>query len=97
MNLSAIEEEVLWACADDYEAPHTICSGISREMERPVSESEVRAVLLTLSQKGLMQPYVYDDRLKEWRAIPVHVAAKEPGAWYASTGMGREILDNEAR
>lgn len=45
MTLSAIEEEVLWSCGDDYEAPHTITAQVAREMERPITESEVRAVL----------------------------------------------------
>jgi hypothetical protein len=96
MRLSAIEEEVLWACGDDFEAPHTICSGVAREMERPVSESEVRAILLSLSENGFVQPYVFDDTSKKWRAIPNEVAAQEQAAWYAVTGRGREFFDDEA-
>ena len=94
MSLSAIEEEVLWACGDDYEAPHTIAAHVAREMERPVSESEVRAAFLSLAESGHVQPFLFDERLKEWKPVPPEVAKRDPSVWFMATAKGTAAVED---
>ena len=96
MTLSAIEEEVLWSCGDDYEAPHTITAQVARGMERPVTESEVRAVLLSLAENNYVQSYLFDDRLKEWSPVPPEIAKRETSAWFMVTAKGAQLFEDEA-
>ena len=95
MSLSAIEEEALWACGDDYEAPHTIVAQVARELERPVTESEVRAALLSLADNGYVQAFLFDDRLKQWNAVPAELAKRHPEAWFMITARGSSLFDDE--
>lgn len=95
MSLSAVDEEVLWACGDDYEAPHTIVAHVARELEREVTESEVRASLLALADEGYVQAYLFDDRLKQWDAVPAELAKRHPEAWFRITAKGSGLFDDE--
>jgi hypothetical protein len=85
---SSFELEVLGWVADDYEAPHTIAADIARELKRPVSEAQVRAALLALAQKGMVQAYVYEPSSQRYRPIShgEAEAAKEPWFMTAATG-----------
>jgi hypothetical protein len=96
MNLSEIEQEVLWACGDDYEAPHTICSAVARAVDRAVSESEIRATFLSLAEKGLVQAYVFDGRLKKWNRIAASAAAQQRSSWFKVTSRGAQVVDEDA-
>jgi hypothetical protein len=55
MSLSAIEEEVLWSRFDDYESPRTIFAGVGERVEQPVTEESVRAILLSLADRGYVR------------------------------------------
>ena len=93
MNLSAIEDETLGRCADDYEAPHTIAGDITRDLGRPVSELEVRAAFFSLAEKGLVQAYRFDTSSNHWVAISPIDASREEAAWYFISAEGRRVQD----
>lgn len=96
MSLSAIEEEILWSCSDDYEAPHTISGGIGERAEAPVSEASIRAALLSLADRGFVQAYRYDKRSGTWLELAPVAAAKEADVWFRTTARGAQELDDEA-
>ena len=93
MNLSAIEDEALGRCADDYEAPHTIAGDITRDLGRPVSEPEIRAAFLSLAEKGLVQAYHFETSSNRWVAISPADASREEAAWYFISAEGRRVQD----
>ena len=96
MGRSAIEDEVLGRCADDYEAPHTITGDISRDTGRSVTEKEVRTAFLALAGKGLVQPYVFESASGRYVAISAAEAEHHDAAWFFITADGREVMNNEA-
>jgi hypothetical protein len=96
MSLSAIEEEVVWACSDDIEAPRTIFAGIGERSEQPVTEASIRSILLSLAERGLVQAYRYDKQLGQWLELPPVAAAKDADPWFRSTARGIEEVDDEA-
>jgi hypothetical protein len=93
MNLSAIEDEVLGSCADDYEAPHTIAADIARDIGRSVSEAEVRAAFIALTESGLVQAYLFDRADNRYKAISVTEASLNGDAWFFITPEGRRVAD----
>jgi len=96
MSISAVEEEILWACSDDYEAPHTISGGVGERAEQPASEASVRAALLSLAERGFVQAYRYDKRSGAWVELAPAAAAKEPDVWFRTTALGAQELGDEA-
>jgi hypothetical protein len=78
----SFEDDVLEMCSDDYEAPHTIANDLARDLGRPVTHSDVRAALLLLAAKGLVQAYEFDAADKDY--VPISAAAAEDvtGAWF---------------
>jgi hypothetical protein len=96
MNVTAMEDEVLGRCADDYEAPHTITSDIARDLERPITEAEVRAAFVSLAAKGLVQAYVYEASNSRYVEISSIAAAGEATAWFFITSDGRKVMNDEA-
>lgn len=93
MNLSAIEDEALGRCADDYEAPHTIAGDITRDLGRPVSEPEVRAAFLSLAAMGLVQAYRFDVSSNRYVSISSANASRENEPWFLITVEGRKVAD----
>ncbi len=93
MNLSAIEDEVLGRCADDYEAPHTIAGDLTRKLGRTVSETEVRAAFLSLTERGLVQAYRCDKLTSGYVAISNADAARDEATWFFITTQGRSVQD----
>ena len=96
MSLSAIEEEILWSCSDDREAPHTIFAGIGERIEQPVTEPSVRAALLSLADRGYVQAYRYDKHSGKWLELTPVAAAKESDVWFLTTARGSRELEDEA-
>ena len=84
---NALRREVLSRVAEDYEAAHSITSDIARDLERPVSEGEVKQALLALAREGSVQAYVYDVGAKRYRAVSPAEAEAAKEAWFmAVTG-----------
>jgi hypothetical protein len=96
MSLGAIEEEILWSCSDDREAPHTIFAGIGERAEHPVTESSVRAALLSLAERGYVQASRYDKHSGKWVDLTPAAAAKESDVWFLTTARGTRELEDEA-
>jgi hypothetical protein len=94
MPLSALEVEAIWACFEDYESPRAVFAGIGERTEQPVTEASVRAVLLSLAERGYVQAYRYDKSRGQWIALEPAAAAKEPDPWFAATGRGREEVED---
>jgi hypothetical protein len=97
MTLSALEEEVLGSCCDDYEAPRTIAGGVGARAEQPASEAAVLSVLLSLAERGFVQAYRYDKPKAQWVAISAEVAARDPDPWFVTTALGRSEVEDEDR
>jgi predicted transcriptional regulator len=97
MTLSALEEEVLESCCNDYEAPRTIARGVSARAEQTASEATVLSVLLSLADRGFVQAYRYDKPNAQWVAISPEVAVREPDPWFATTALGRSQVEDEDR
>jgi hypothetical protein len=93
---SAFELEVLGFVADDYEAPHTIAEDIARELQRPTTEAEVLAALLSLARTGLVQSYVYDSGGSRYRAISAKEASLAQDPWFMATVAGKAARENHA-
>jgi hypothetical protein len=91
---SAFELEVLGFVADDYEAPHTIAGDIGRELQRPTTEAEVLAALLSLARTGLVQSYVYDSSGSRYRAISAKEAASAKDPWFLVSADGKAALES---
>jgi hypothetical protein len=96
MGLSAIEEEVIWACSDDYEAARTIFAGIGQRAEQPVTEASIRSVLLSLAERGYVHAYRFDKPTGKWVVLASEAAAKDPEPWFAATARGLQEVDDEA-
>jgi hypothetical protein len=79
---SAFELEVLEWVVHDYEAPHTIVGDIARELGRPVSDAEVRAALLELTSRGLVQAFVFEAADNRYRAVTLAEAQAAAEAWF---------------
>jgi len=93
MPLSPFEREVLGWVLNDYEAIHTIRSDIARDLERPVSDEEVGAALLTLARAGYVDVFFYDVSSYQFRPAEVD---KHPVAdlWFLGN---KEGVAEEAR
>ena len=97
MSLSAIEEEVIWACADDHESARTIFAGVGERAEQAATEASIRAVLLSLAERGYVQAYRFDKPTGQWVVLAPAAAAKDPEPWFAATARGlREVDDEES-
>jgi hypothetical protein len=86
---SAFELEVLEYVADDYEAPHTIASDISKALNRGISEADVRAALLALARNGRVQAYAYDAERKRYSPISASDAQASESAWFMAVSAER--------
>ena len=95
LQMTPFETEVLDRCANDYEAPHTIAGDLARELERPVTESEVRAAFRSLASQGLVVAYIYDNSRNAYVPVSASVAQRDDAAWFMISNEGREQL-NEA-
>jgi hypothetical protein len=93
---SAFELEVLGFVADDYEAPHTIARDIARELQRPTTDGEVLAALLSLARSGLIQSYVYDSGGSRYRAISAKEASSTKDPWFMATAAGKAARESHA-
>ncbi len=80
--------EVLGMLGSDCEAPRTIAADLSRELERQVSEPEVRAALLELASKGWARASMFEGSTGSYVPIEPAEAAQEPAAWYSATAAG---------
>jgi hypothetical protein len=80
--------EVLGMLGSDFEAPRTIAADLSRELERPVTEREVRTVLLELASKGWALASLFEASTGSYLPIEAAEAAQEPAAWYSATTAG---------
>ena|ERR1700680_2243680 len=96
MNRSAFEHEVLGRGGNDYETPHTIAGELARDLGRSVTESEVRAALISLASKGLVQAYVFEASRSDYVPISSAAASQEEAAWFMMSAKGRESYENEA-
>jgi len=85
---NSFELEVLGWVADDYEAPHTITADMARELKRPVSEAQVRAALLALAEKGMVQAYLYEPSSQRYRPISHSEAEAAREAWFMAAAGG---------
>ena len=79
---SIIEQEVLGMCADDYEAPHTIASDLSRVLGHAVTEQEIRDALLALAAKEAVQAYMFDGAIDRYVPISSAAAAHSSDVWF---------------
>jgi hypothetical protein len=93
---NSFELEVLGFVAEDYEAPHTIAGDIARELQRPTTEAEVLAALLSLARTGLVQSYVYDSGGSQYRAISAKEAASTKDPWFMATAAGKAARESHA-
>ena len=84
---------MLGRCADDYEAPHTIAGDIARDLERPVTEAEVRAAFLSLAAKGLVQAYAFEGSSSCYLPISSSAAIHQEAAWFLVSAEGRRLND----
>src|SRR6185369_4506986 len=82
MNITEFEVEVLGWCGNDYEAPHTIASDMTRELRRTVTESEVRAAFLSLAAKGLVDAFTVDKSANRFVPISAVEATRDETAWF---------------
>lgn len=91
--LSEIEQRVLNASCDDYEAPHTIAGDLTRYLGYVVSEEQVRVAFLRLAELGLVQAFEHDAAAQRFQPIQASAvpAAAEP--WFLS----REHLTRKLR
>src|SRR5258706_323087 len=94
--LGAFELDVLGWVLDDYEAPHTIATDIARELKRPTSEAQVRAALLGLAQKGMVQAYLYEPSSQRYKPVSHSEAQAAAEPWFMATPTGVAELDSHA-
>ena len=88
-DLGAFELEVLEWVAQDYEAPHTISGDIARELGRAVSDAEVRAALLDLTDRGLVRAYVFEPAAGQYRQVSPAEAHTTKDPWFMATQSSR--------
>jgi hypothetical protein len=79
---SAFELQVLEWVAHDYEAPHTIAGDMARELGRGVSDAEVRAALLELTRRGLVQAFLFEAADNRYRPVTLAEAQAAAEAWF---------------
>lgn len=93
--MTPIEEEALWACSNDYKAPRAIFAGIAERAEQPATEESVRAILLSLADRGYVQASRYDKRQGLWIDMSPAEAARDPDPWFITTARGQEEVEDD--
>jgi hypothetical protein len=88
-SLTSLQREVLSRVAEDYEAAHTITADISRDLNRPVSEGEVKQALFSLARVGLVQAYLYDANARRYKKIDSAEAESAEEPWFMSIKGGK--------
>ena len=73
---------------NDYEAPQTIASDLSRELGRAVPEAEVRAVLEDLALKGWAQAFVFESTTSRYVPIEAAEVKGRESPWFIATAEG---------
>ncbi len=96
LEVKSIELDVLGMVANDYEASNTITADLSRDLGRPIAESEVTEALLSLASKGWVQAYQYDDDNKQFQAL-ANSAKIGPAIWFKMTPKGQSEYENAGR
>ena len=96
MRLSGFAIEVLGMLGNDYETPQAIASDLSRELERTVKESEVRAALLSLAGEGWAQAFVFEPAAGRYTAVEAAEAEEEKALWFVATSEGMAAYEDSA-
>jgi hypothetical protein len=86
--MGTFEIEVLGMVSNDYEAIHTIRSDLERELARPVSAEEVASALASLAQAGLVDAFVFDPSLRNYRKVGAD-ANSISDLWFLINSAGR--------
>ena len=90
--MDAFEIEVLGMVSNDYEAIHTIRSDLERELARPVSPEEVGSALASLSEAGLVDAFVFDPSLRNYRKVVAN-ANSVGDLWFLINSAGHAEYD----
>jgi len=80
--------DVLGRVADDYEAVHTIRGDLERDLGRSVPHSEVASALLHLAELGLVDTFVFDPALGNYRKANSGSASASE-VWFYISAVGR--------
>jgi hypothetical protein len=80
--LSDMQIDVLLRIADDVEAPHTIAADLTRDLGRPVAESEVLVVLLELVRLGAASAFEYSHSTQRYEPLEAMHASSAPDPWF---------------
>jgi hypothetical protein len=94
MTISEFELMVLNFVCDDYEAVHTIRDEIARDAGRAVSDDEIAAALVNLTNAGLIDVFILDQ--KSARKTKVD-AAPIQDLWFLANNSGLSRLENFGR
>ena len=73
---------------NDYEAPQTIASDLSRELGRVVPEAEVRGALEDLALKGWARAFVFEAAASRYVPIEAAEVKGRESAWFIATPEG---------
>lgn len=80
--LPELDRCVLDAVSDDFEAPHTIASELSRDLARVVTEQEAFSSLVRLAKSGLVQAFRYDADTNRFSPVRANDIAMTPEPWF---------------
>ncbi len=93
MKTTAFEADVLGRVADDYEAVHTICGDLERNLDRPVSDEEVASALENLADAGLVDRFILDQGRMTRQPSSSSIGGE---VWYYINDSGRAEMKSMA-
>ncbi|WP_139225056.1 hypothetical protein [Dokdonella immobilis] len=81
-DLSELEQHVLNAASDDYEAPHTIANDLALYLGRAVSEEDVATAFVRLARLELVQAFQYNSIAQQFQPVPASAIATVEEPWF---------------
>jgi len=87
--LCELDQYVLGSASDDFEAPHTIATDLSRDLGRVITEQEVMTSFVRLAQAGLVQAFRYDVEINRFVPVPAGAIALIAEPWFMAIASSR--------
>jgi hypothetical protein len=94
--LTELEKEVLGWLFDDYESARSITNDIGRELQRPMTETDIAAALRALVEKGFALAFRYNKDAKAFEPVELRETTGSDDIWFLASPRGRTEIDQAA-
>ena len=90
--MDAFDLDVLGRVSMDHEAVHTIRADLERDLGRSVPADEIESALARLAIKGLVDAFVFDPAVGNYRKVVVG-SLSPTELWFYISSIGRSEYD----